>query len=52
MKTLFILLIWIGISVQSQAFSGGRAYLDRFMAYSHWSQNLPQQPDDDFSYLH
>ncbi len=28
--------------------TSGQAYLDRFMAYTQWSQNLPQEPGADF----
>ncbi len=28
--------------------ASGQAYLERFIAYTQWSQNLPQQPDANF----
>ena len=47
MKTLFILLgtLWLSISAQA---TPAEDYLERFKAYRAWSDNLPQQANDDF----
>jgi soluble lytic murein transglycosylase len=37
----------LGLTAKTYAFSG-QAYLDRFMTYLQWSQNLPTQPDANF----
>ncbi|MDP1604813.1 MAG: transglycosylase SLT domain-containing protein [Legionella sp.] len=46
MKRIFILLgvLWLSCT---HALSG-QDYLERFMAYTRWSQNLPEQPDENF----
>jgi soluble lytic murein transglycosylase len=46
-KILFILYLLMSLTVKTHAFSG-HAYLDRFMAYLQWSQNLPAQPEPNF----
>ncbi|KTD35874.1 soluble lytic murein transglycosylase [Legionella nautarum] len=47
MKKILLILLVLSISTASYAISG-QAYLDRFMAYTQWSQNLPPQPGADF----
>lgn len=46
-KTIFILL-WIICLPCFGEVSPGQAYLERFMAYTSWSQNLPKEPDAAF----
>lgn len=45
-KILFILLVLSEFAIAHAA--SGQAYLDRFMAYIQWSQNLPHQPEPNF----
>ncbi|ARG97128.1 lytic transglycosylase domain-containing protein [Legionella micdadei] len=47
MKKILFLLCVLSLSAMAHAISG-QAYLERFMAYAQWSQNLPQQPGPDF----
>lgn len=47
MKKILLILSVLSISTVSYAISG-QAYLERFMAYTQWSQNLPPQPGADF----
>ncbi|KTC85350.1 MULTISPECIES: lytic transglycosylase domain-containing protein [Legionella] len=47
MKKILLILSVLSISTITYAISG-QAYLDRFMAYTQWSQNLPQQPGPEF----
>jgi soluble lytic murein transglycosylase len=47
MKRIFILVALLWISFNTHA-TKGQDYLDRFMAYTRWSQSLPEQPDQDF----
>jgi soluble lytic murein transglycosylase len=45
MKTLLALFILLTPLAQA---SSGQAYLQRFMTYQQWSQNLPKEPGEDF----
>ncbi|HHF7348554.1 TPA: transglycosylase SLT domain-containing protein [Legionella feeleii] len=47
MKKILFILALIYSSAMTHA-SSGEAYLNRFMAYTQWSQNLPVQPGPDF----
>jgi len=47
MKTLYTLLFACLFSLDAHALSA-QEYMQRFMTYSKWSQNLPDQPDEQF----
>lgn len=47
MKKILVILCVLCITGLANA-SSGQAYLERFMAYLQWSQNLPAQPGPDF----
>ncbi len=47
MKRIFLGFISLFLSLSVDAFSP-EAYVDRFMTYSQWNQQLPEQPDNDF----
>ncbi|CDZ78777.1 Soluble lytic murein transglycosylase precursor [Legionella massiliensis] len=47
MRKLLLLLSLFYLTPLTYA-SSGQAYLERFMAYQAWNQNLPEQPGEDF----
>lgn len=47
MKSLYTLVGLFLFSLNAHAFSG-QEYVERFMSYSKWSQNLPTNPDEQF----
>lgn len=47
MRTLLIIL-FLGSLICRVNASSGQAYLERFMAYEQWTQNLPTTPDEKF----
>ena len=47
MKTLLILLVSICLSTAVQA-TAAKDYMDRFAAFTAWSDNLPTTPDEEF----
>ncbi|WED41949.1 transglycosylase SLT domain-containing protein [Legionella cardiaca] len=47
MKKILLCCLGIGLAASVHALSG-TDYLNRFMAYTQWSQNLPQNPGPDF----
>lgn len=47
MKKTLVTLYMLCLSVIAYG-SSGEAYLNRFMAYIQWSQNLPKQPEPEF----
>lgn len=47
MKTLLILLVSMCLSTMVQA-TAAKDYMDRFAAFTAWSDNLPTTPDEEF----
>jgi len=45
LRLLFCSLIFISVATHAES---GQSYLDKFMTYIHWSQNLPMTPDPEF----